>query len=44
MPPQLEVWGRDGVVLVPLDGPRLALGRGESNDVVIDVWWRPLTD
>jgi DNA-binding CsgD family transcriptional regulator len=31
----LEVWKPTGVELVPLDGPRVTIGRAECNDVVL---------
>ena len=36
MAPHLEVWGRHGVVIVDLDGPRVAVGRAADNDVTVE--------
>lgn len=36
MPAFLEVWGPGGVELVPLGDQRVTLGRGSTNDVVVD--------
>lgn len=36
MAPHLEVWGPDGLVVIPLDGPRVTVGRSRSNDVVVN--------
>ncbi|MGH9277056.1 MAG: FHA domain-containing protein [Acidimicrobiales bacterium] len=36
MAPHLEVWGREGVTIIALDSARVAVGRANDNDVVID--------
>ncbi len=33
MPPYLEIWLEDGSERIPLEGDRLSIGRGKSNDV-----------